>query len=104
MTPGKFFFGRKCFFLRIRHFLLSLVSFMRIQAELSILWLFKKSSYTNFPYEMFIDMFKAPMMERPLDLLLQLQTCYHVISETSIPKGHCCGIRNFSLSKIIKAD
>ena len=29
---------------------------MRIQAELMILWLFKKSSCTNFPYETHVDM------------------------------------------------
>ena len=52
----KHFFDKKIFFLKIRHFLLSLVSFMGIHAELSILWLFKKSSYTNSPYETLKDM------------------------------------------------
>ena len=30
------------------------------------------------------------MMERPFGPVLQSKTCYHAISETSIPKSHCC--------------
>ena len=66
---------------------------MRILAELSILWLFKQLPQAN-RHDL-----KAPMMERPFGPVLQPQTCYHVISETLVTKGHCCGIRNFSLSR-----
>lgn len=42
---------------------------------------------------------KAPMMKHPLGPILQPQTCYHAISETSVLKGHFCDIRNFFLSR-----
>ena len=50
--PQKIFFGQKTFFLKIRDLLLSLVSFVRIQAKLTILWLLKKSSYTTLLFPM----------------------------------------------------
>ena len=55
MTFKKSFSREKYFLLKIRHFLVSLVSFMRTQGELGILWLFKKLSYTNFPNETLTD-------------------------------------------------
>ena len=91
MTFKKSFSREKYFLLKIRHLLVSLVSFMRTQGELGILWLFKKLSYTDFPNETLTDIIQSTYDEAlsrsspPNPDLLP----WHF--QTAIPKGHLYG-------------